>query len=99
MKFNKDVMISSLMDMPSIDKMQSKAQEMIDEAHTSPDGKTNLIGDDLTEDELIELWQYFHGEENSMSRWWRDKPHQIAWRLLMRLVRAETALREEVEYV
>ena len=48
------------------------------------------IGDELTDEDLVEFWRYFYGETNSdMARWWSDKPHQIAWRLLMRLVRAE----------
>jgi len=56
-----------------------------------------LIGDDLSDADLVEFWRYFHGEENDMSRWWSDKPHQIAWRLLMRLVRAEAALHANKE--
>jgi len=48
------------------------------------------IGDDLSDEDLVEFWRMFYGATNSdMARWWSDKPNQIAWRLLMRLVRAE----------
>ena len=54
-----------------------------------------LIGDDLGPEQLDELWTVFVGvpDENAdMVYWWRDKPHQIAYRLLLRLTRAEAEL-------
>lgn len=54
----------------------------------------NGIGDDMAESDLDNLWAALTGRwESDMSAWWEDKPHQIAYRLLLRLTRAENALR------
>lgn len=58
------------------------------------------IGDELTETDLDDLWVELSGalssrdEYTSMGRWWRDKPHQIGYRLLLRLTRAEERIAE-----
>ncbi len=58
-----------------------------------------LVGNDLTEEMLDELYDSWYGNQpkdhpNHMKWWWADKPHQIAHRLLMRLTRAETRIKE-----
>jgi hypothetical protein len=55
------------------------------------------VGDDLTDAQLDDLWNVLvNGATDSyMARWWADKKHQIAYRLLMRLTRAE---RERMTY-
>lgn len=51
---------------------------------------SSYIGDDLDEEALNDLWAAFaDGTRSTMSGWWADKPHQIAYRLLLRLTRAE----------
>lgn len=52
-----------------------------------------LVGDDLSSDDLDALWAFLVGEPEKglMADWWNDKPHQIAYRLLLRLTRAEAA--------
>lgn len=58
------------------------------------------IGDDLSPQDLDDLWAVLTGRpevlstEDIMSGWWADKPHQLAYRLLLRLTRAEDALRK-----
>jgi len=52
------------------------------------------IGDDLSAGDLDALWAVFAGSggpdpDSSIPGWWEDKPHQIAYRLLLRLTRAE----------
>jgi hypothetical protein len=49
------------------------------------------IGDDLSESDLDDLWSMIaDGDSDSlMASWWADKPHQIMYRLLLRLTRAE----------
>lgn len=51
------------------------------------------IGDDLTPERLDLLWDYLTCESpegaDEMAAWFADKPHQIAYRLLLRLTRAE----------
>lgn len=62
-----------------------------------------LIGDDLTEEMLDELWDMWdmwagYGDRSFyMGSWWDDKPHQIAYRLLLRLTRAELELNKTRE--
>jgi len=58
----------------------------------------HYIGDDLSDDDLDALWAVFAGNEppdpnNFTPGWWEDKPHQLAYRLLLRLTRAEAALK------
>jgi len=56
------------------------------------------IGDDLDDEDLDNLWEHLSGgdpaEDSTMPGWWDDKPHQIAYRLLLRLTRAVGKLRE-----
>lgn len=57
-----------------------------------------LIGDDLIAADLDALWTVFAGPDgpdhtNPTPGWWADKPHQIAYRLVLRLTRAEDALK------
>jgi hypothetical protein len=50
------------------------------------------IGDDLSAADLDALWGIFAGEpdpESFIPGWWEDKPHQLAYRLVLRLTRAE----------
>lgn len=58
------------------------------ESAQSTDG---LIGNDLTPSMLDELWRLFTGSHprSTVASWWADKPHQIGYRLLLRLTRAE----------
>ena len=56
-----------------------------------------LIGDDLSEADLDNLWAVWNSRprpESAIPGWWRDKPHQIAYRLLLRLTRAEATIRQ-----
>lgn len=51
-----------------------------------------FIGDDLSEQALDDFWRIFAGDTepySDMAYWWDDKPHQIAYRLVLRLTRAE----------
>jgi hypothetical protein len=54
------------------------------------------IGEDLSAEDLENLWRKLAGhplgDESLIARWWDDKPHQIAYRLLLRLKRADEAL-------
>jgi hypothetical protein len=55
------------------------------------EGSVNkLIGNDLEDEVLDSLWEHFAGE--GCNGWWDDKPHQIGYRLLLRLTRAEAKL-------
>lgn len=57
-----------------------------------------FVGDDLTEEQLDELYRaVMEGEKNHMGSWWEDKPHQILYRLLSRLTRAEDKIGYLVE--
>lgn len=49
------------------------------------------IGEDLSKEDLDALHAYVMGEkvESRMEGWWQDKKHQILYRLLLRLTRAE----------
>jgi hypothetical protein len=57
------------------------------------------IGDDLSDSDLDDLWFMFSiSDTNPGSRipsWWKDKSHQIALRLLLRLTRVEAELKME----
>ena len=55
-----------------------------------------FIGNDLTDDQLDDLWRMIAegNRDTDMADWWEDKPHQIMYRLLLRLTRAEAALDE-----
>lgn len=65
------------------------------DAHTPRDGG-RLVGDDLTDAELDALHAVLVGDavvtdaERAAAGWWEDKPHQVAYRLLCRLTRAES---------
>lgn len=50
-----------------------------------------LIGDDLSDEMLDDLWAMIaEGKRDTyMASWWEDKPHQIMYRLLLRLTRSE----------
>lgn len=50
------------------------------------------IGEDLSEEALTSLWSHFAGE--GLDSWWENKPHQLGYRLLLRLVRAENRIKE-----
>lgn len=54
------------------------------------------IGEDLSESDLDDLWSHFAGEhsDTNAAYWWTDKPHQIGYRLLLRLTRAEGRIAE-----
>ncbi|MEZ4454194.1 MAG: hypothetical protein R3B09_32365 [Nannocystaceae bacterium] len=48
------------------------------------------IGDDLTDSQLDDLWRgIVDGADSDTWAWFQDKPHQVAYRLLLRLTRAE----------
>jgi DNA repair exonuclease SbcCD ATPase subunit len=57
----------------------------------------SLIGEDLGAEDLEALWRKLAGhplgDNHLIAAWWEDKPHQIAYRLLLRLNRAERRLR------
>ena len=58
-----------------------------------------LIGDDLSDEDIDNLWAMWAGEDGPdpdsiMPGWWDDKPHQIAYRLVLRLTRAEARVAE-----
>lgn len=61
----------------------------------------HLVGDDLTPEMLDGLHDILTGSAErtdagcEMEGWWTDKPHQIAYRLLCRLTRAEAAVDAE----
>lgn len=64
-----------------------------DDAFTQRNNR--FVGDDLTDEELDELWEVFGGDGGKgtyMRGWWDDKPHQIAYRLLCRLTRAQKTI-------
>jgi hypothetical protein len=67
--------------------------KLIKDAYRQTDRQT-YIGDDLGDSQLSDLHSYFTGErqESYMSSWWEDKAHQIGYRLLLRLTRAENEL-------
>jgi len=56
----------------------------------------SLIGEDLGTEDLEALWRKLAGhplgDAHPIAAWWDDKPHQIAYRLLLRLHRAERRL-------
>ena len=55
-----------------------------------------LIGDDLSKADLDNLWATLSGSDpdpdSLIPSWWADKPHQLAYRLILRLTRAEAQL-------
>lgn len=60
----------------------------------------DYIGNDLREEDLDNLWAIWAGSpdpDSIMPGWWEDKPHQIAYRLILRLTRAEVANAEMVD--
>jgi hypothetical protein len=70
--------------------MSDKLTRQTDAYRFSNGSEEYFIGDDLTDEQLDQLWDYFvNGKTNQMSDWWQDKPHQIGYRLLLRLTRAE----------
>jgi hypothetical protein len=70
--------------------MSDKLTRQTDAYRFSNGPEEHFIGDDLTDEQLDQLWDYFiNGKTNQMSNWWQDKPHQIGYRLLLRLARAE----------
>lgn len=77
---------------------QAEAHFEVLRAHGKLEGEvTELIGDDLSPEMLDDLWEVLGGGGNYdtyTGQWWDDKPHQIAYRLLLRLTRAEAKLAE-----
>lgn len=77
--------------------MSEWRSERIRDAYEPRNGE-RLVGDDLTEDMLDELWAGpCTGRDPTptrMSAWWADKKHQILYRLVCRLTRAECELAE-----
>lgn len=67
-----------------------------DDAYTprKVEGRDHFVGDDLSGVSLDELWECLSGlgDGGTMGSWWRDKSHQIGYRLLLRLTRAEDAV-------
>lgn len=58
------------------------------------------IGDDLGEEDLDNLWAIWADTpdpDSIMPGWWSDKPHQLAYRLILRLTRAEVRNAEMVD--
>jgi len=66
-------------------------QELFDKYRASD--YNTFIGDDLDETDLDRLWGHFALSDGYYG-WWEDKPHQIAYRLVLRLTRVENELRE-----
>lgn len=65
-----------------------------DDCYRDEDPAQGLIGDDLTDEDLDELWCLLTGSEDvnldsEIVKWYQDKPHQVVYRLLLRLTRAE----------
>lgn len=63
------------------------------DAYRDPHGR-GFIGDELTEGDLDSLWCVIAGHDDpnpdtSMRDWWDDKANQLAYRLILRLTRAE----------
>lgn len=56
------------------------------------------IGNDLSAQDLDDLWAHVAGYSERVSPdglvvgWYKDKPHQVIYRLLLRLTRAEAEL-------
>jgi len=76
----------SAADLTAIRSRQTDAQRLTDQG--------DPIGADLTPERLDALWSFLTGgpEESEIAEWWQDKPHQLAYRLLLRLTRAEADL-------
>ncbi len=57
---------------------------------------SQFIGDDLTDSDLDDLWAFAsRGEKKSViANWIADKPHQVWYRMILRLTRAEARLKE-----
>jgi phage gp46-like protein len=69
-------------------------EDLINDAYRT-NAHDDLIGEDLTEEALIDLHLYFTGKEGDSptAAWWEDKAHQLGYRLLLRLIRAEAELK------
>lgn len=80
-----------LSDNPTWEEVQTYARAL-----NAKDGSSipyPWIGDDLSDSDLDDLWNVFAGDSRKgtyMSSWWADKKHQIAYRLVLRLTRAES---------
>ena len=77
---------------PSEEEALAYWNQMRDEGKADGDLVT-LIGNDLSEEDLDNLWSYLVGDSRHHG-WWEDKPHQITYRLLLRLTRAEAELKD-----